>query len=93
MKKTLFILILAVAALSVFVSCNNNAEVVTYKVTVKNGEVLYKEKNVADGDIYVLPAKPNDTRPFQGWKVGESTELMQPGEDLNTVISEFTDMN
>ena len=91
MKKTLFILIFAIAALSVFVSCNNNAEVVTYKVTVKNGEEVYKERNIADGDIYVLPSKPADSRPFKGWKVGESTELMQPGEDLTiTADTEIT---
>ena len=82
MKKTLFILIFAISVLSVFVSCNNNTEAVTYKVTVMNGKEVYREKNVADGDIYVLPAKPTDSRPFEGWKVGESTELMQPGEDL-----------
>ena len=82
MKKTLFILIFAIAFFSVFVSCNNNTDVVTYKVTVMNGEDVYREKDVAEGDIYVLPAKPNNTRPFKGWKVGESTELMQPGEDL-----------
>ena len=72
MKKTLFILILAIAALSVFVSCNNNAEVVTYKVTVKNGEEVYKERNIADGDIYVLPSKPADSRPFKAFQGLES---------------------
>ena len=82
MKKTLFIIVFALVALSVFISCNNNTKVVTYKVTVMNGEELYREKNVADGDVYVLPSKPADSRPFKGWKVGESTELMQPGEDL-----------
>ena len=83
MKKSVLVLVFAVAILSVFVSCNNNPKVVTYKVTVMNGKDVYKAKNVADGDIYVLPAKPTDsTYPFKGWKVGESTELMQPGEDL-----------
>ncbi len=83
MKKTLMVLILTLLAVSLFISCNNNTEVVTYKVTVMNGENVYREKDVADGDIYVLPSKPSeDTRPFRGWKIGESTDLMQPGEDL-----------
>ena len=83
MKKALFILIFVIATLSAFISFNNNTDVVTYKVTVKNGKVVYKEKNVAEGDVYVLPAKPKDSAfPLKGWKVGDSTELMQPGEDL-----------
>ena len=90
MKKVLLILSVVLAVFSLFVSCDNNPDVVRYHVTVRNDGEVYKEKDVADGDVYVLPAKPrNDSRPFRGWLVGENT--LQPGEEVkisaDTVIT------
>ena len=90
MKKVLLILSVVLAVFSLFVSCDNNPDVVRYHVTVRNDGEVYKEKDVADGDVYVLPAKPrNDSRPFKGWLVGN--EILQPGEEVkitaDTVIT------
>ena len=90
MKKILLILSVVLAVFSLFVSCDNNPDVVRYHVTVRNDGEVYKEKDVADGDVYVLPAKPrNDSRPFKGWLLGE--EILQPGEEVkitsDTVIT------
>lgn len=57
-------------------------DVVTHRVTVKNGDAEYRTKDVADGDIYVLPVKPDGTPEFKGWRAEGSTTLLQPGEDL-----------
>ena len=74
MKKSLFVLFFAIAVLSIFVSCNNNPQAVYYHVKVMNGEEVYKEKEVVDGGVYVLPAKPKDSRSLKGWQVAGGGE-------------------
>ncbi len=82
MKKSFIFLFMVFATISLFVGCKD-PEVQMHHVTVKNGEITYKVKDVADGDVYVLPSKPkNDPRTFQGWSVQGGEELYQPGEEL-----------
>ena len=71
MKKLVFVLIFTIAVLSMFVSCNDNPQAVYYHVKVMNGEEVYKEKDVVDGGIYVLPSVPKDKnkKAFSGWKI------------------------
>ena len=42
MKKVLLILTVVLAVFSLFVSCDNNPDVVRYHVTIRNGGEVYK---------------------------------------------------
>lgn len=78
---SLIVILIAVLSLTAFISCENETKVVTYHVIVKNGDETVKEKDVADGDTFTLPAAPSDsTQTFEGWLVGAN--LKQPGEDI-----------
>ncbi len=75
MKKAL-LMITAAAVVFFSISCAVDPVVITHRVTVKNGDTEYRTKDVADGDIYVLPVKPDSTLEFKGWKAEESTTLL-----------------
>lgn len=89
-KKPLLLIMMLIAVLSLtaFISCDNTTDVATYHVIVKNGDITVKEKYVADGDTFSLPAAPSDdTRTFAGWLFGNI--LMQPGDEIR-IYSDFT---
>ncbi len=90
MKKVLLFLSVVLAVFSLFVSCDGSPDVVRYHVTVRNGGEVYRERDVADGDVYVLPVKPKgDTRAFKGWLVGG--KILEPGEEVTiTADTEIT---
>ena len=58
-----------------------------YKAKVMNGDAVYKEKDVAGGDTFVLPSAPESTLPFLGWDTGVS--LLQPGVEV-TIKGDLT---
>lgn len=94
MRKThlsLIVMLIAVLSLTAFISCDNTPKIVTYHVIVKNGDTKVKEKDIADGDSFTLPAKPSDsTRTFLGWQVGDDeNNVKQPGEDI-TITGDIT---
>ena len=94
MRKThlsLIVMLIAVLSLTAFISCDNTPKIVTYHVIVKNEDTTVKEKDIADGDSFTLPAKPSDsTRTFLGWQVGDDeNNVKQPGEDI-TITGDIT---
>ena len=94
MRKThlsLIVMLIAVLSLTAFISCDNTPKIVTYHVIVKNEDTTVKEKDIADGDSFTLPAKPSDsTRTFLGWQVGDDeNNIKQPGEDI-TITGDIT---
>jgi hypothetical protein len=68
MKKSVAIILIACAILSLFiVSCVNNP--VCYTVTVKDGEKTIDTQIVNEGAEYTLPAAPNTRgKVFSGWQ-------------------------
>ena len=73
MKKTLIVLLIALAVVSLFVSCDSNVkEPTTYTVTLKYDEETNESFKVLEGEKFVLPESKGD-KAISSYTDGETT--------------------
>ena len=87
-KKFSTVLIVALAALMLFVSCQDKT--VYHDVILKDGETVIKQEHVAENETYTLPEAPEkEGYSFQGWKNGGGQDTLKAGDTV-TVTADMT---
>ena len=88
MKKTAFLLLAAVLAVFLVVSCGEEPSF--HNVTIKNNDSITNDV-VRDGEDYTLPSAPaSENLRFLGWSVnGDEENLRKPGEKIVSVRADI----